>query len=217
MGQESGHMIPDTAHYLLIRRLWAVDQEAISNNLLRLDAETRRVRFGGAVNDESVKAYARRILRYDSIVCGAFSSGTLRAIAELRGLYRSWPAMAEAAFSVEPDWQNGGIGDALFERVIAFARNRGVKTLYMTCLRENERMRHLAAKHHAQLYFCPGEVEATLDPNWPTPLSVAIEIADETRGLTQAMFRWPAMWQQTHLRNQGFLRAGTGNKSENGI
>lgn len=34
MGQESGHMIPDTAHDLLIRRLWAVDQEAISNHLL---------------------------------------------------------------------------------------------------------------------------------------------------------------------------------------
>ena len=203
-------MIPDTAQDLLIRRLWAVDQEAISNHLLRLDAETRRVRFGGAINDESVKAYASCILRYDSIVCGAFINGTLRAIAELRGLYRSWPAMAEAAFSVEPDWQNGGIGDALFERVIAFARNRGVKTLYMTCLRENERMRHLAAKHHAQLYFCPGEVEATLDPNWPTPLSLAMEIADETRGMTQAMFRWPALWRKSHLPN----KAGFTDKAE---
>ena len=55
---------------------------------------------------------------------------------------------AEAAFSVERDWQDQGIGDALITRVIAAAQNRGVNRLDMICLPENRKMQHLAVKHH---------------------------------------------------------------------
>ncbi len=101
-----------------------------------------------------------------AIVCGAFVDGQLRGLVELRGLFQSWPSTAEAAFSVEPDWQNIGIGDALFERMFAMARNRGVRTIQMICLRENSRMRHLAAKHDARLHFNQDATEAILHLLW---------------------------------------------------
>ena len=184
MHSGSDELIPD------IRRLWAVDQEAILSHLLSLDSETRRIRFAGTISDQGIEDYASGILRYDSVICGAFIDGKLRAIAELRGLMNGWPTSAEAAFSVEPAWQNRGIGDTLFDHILAIAQNRSVKTLYMICLRENERMKHLAVKHKAQLEYHPGEVEAHLDTHWPTPFSMVREIAGETRGLTSAMLNW---------------------------
>ena len=41
-----------------VRRLWAGETELYRQHLLRLDAESRRNRFGGAVSDEFIERYA---------------------------------------------------------------------------------------------------------------------------------------------------------------
>lgn len=175
----------------IIRRLWGPDLEAIQAHFLRLDPDTRQARFAGHLNDAAVARYAQNILRLDSLVYGAFVDGRLRAVAELRGLFNGWPATAEAAFSVESNWQNRGIGEALFDHILAVAQNRGVRTLYMICLRENERMTHLARKHDARLHHEPGAIEATLAPHWPTPMSLFDEAFRESRGFACAILQWP--------------------------
>ena len=43
----------------------------------------------------------------------------------------------------------------------------------------------------AVLDFNRYEVEATLDRPWPTPFSLAEEIAGDARGLVQAVLNWP--------------------------
>ncbi|MEM8811420.1 MAG: GNAT family N-acetyltransferase [Pseudomonadota bacterium] len=177
---------------LAIRRLWPFDQPAIRRHFQRLDEDSRRRRFAGAVGDEFVRTYAAAILRVDSLVYGAFVDGKLRGVAEMRGLLDRWPIRAEAAFSVEAGWQDKGIGDGLFTRVLAAARNRGVKSITMVCLRENDRMKHLAAKHDAVLDYDMNEIEARLEPSWPSAYSLAEEFAGETRSLVQAALHWPA-------------------------
>lgn len=107
---------------------------------------------------------------------------------ELRGLFHSWPATTEAAFSVEAEWQSIGIGDALFEQMFAMAQNRGVGKIQMMCLKENSHMRHLAVKHNARLAVDVDVVEAILYPNWPTPVSISVEIIAETRGYSYLAF-----------------------------
>ena len=97
--------------------------------------------------------------------------------------------MTEAAISVEPDWQNIGIGGALFERMLAMAQNRGVKAIHLICLRENRRMQHLAAKHDARLGLDQYEAQATLYLCWPTPSSLAIEIIGETQSYAKEIFK----------------------------
>lgn len=77
---------------LLFRRLGSADQGDICEHFLRLDVEPRRARFCGRKSDESVLRYARNLLRYDNIACGAFVSGQLRGIVELHGLFHSWPS-----------------------------------------------------------------------------------------------------------------------------
>lgn len=171
-----------------IRRLWKADQQILVDHFQRLDPPTRRQRFGAAVSDGHVKDYAEHILSIESLVYGAFLAGELRGVAELRGFLGSWPPKAEAALSVEPAWQAEGVGDALFNRLVAAAQNRGIKTIHMLCLRENERMQNLAKKHDAILEFDTGDVEAKLDPPWPTPMSLVEEMVGDTRSYLRAVF-----------------------------
>lgn len=169
---------------LFVRRLHGSDQEEIFNHFLRLDVQTRRARFCGAINDNGVLKYAQNILQHDSIACGAFVGGQLRGLVELSGPFHSGSSNTEAAFSVETAWQNIGIGDALFERMFAMAQNRGIRTIHMLCLKENGKMRHLAEKHSARLVFDADVVAAVLHPSWPTPASIAKEFIAETREIS---------------------------------
>jgi GNAT superfamily N-acetyltransferase len=174
---------------ILICRLYTASQKSICDHFLRLDIQSRRARFCGTVSDDGISKYTQNIFRFDAIVCGAFVDGRLRGIVELRGAFHSWSSSTEAAFSVEPDWQNIGIGDALFERMFAIAQNRGVRKIQMLCLRENSRMRHLATKHHALLHNDQDGTEAVLQPCWPTPASVLEELVGGTRGYTHRLFK----------------------------
>ncbi|MBU2981494.1 GNAT family N-acetyltransferase [Lentibacter algarum] len=172
---------------LTIRRLHANDKSIICDHLQRLDAPSRRARFCGAISDGGVSRYVQSINCSDSIVCGAFVNGELRGIAELHETSPNCATKTEAAFSVEADWQNIGIGDALFERVVAMARNRSVRTIQIVCLKENLRMKHLAAKREARFLRNHEVVEATLHPRRPTPMSLAQEIIREMSGVLHRM------------------------------
>lgn len=171
-----------------IRRLWKSDLSTLVDHFQRLDPQTRRLRFLAAVGDDFLAIYADKLLATQAPVFGAFPNGELRGVAELRGHPDSWPRSAEVALSVEPAWQEAGIGDALLSRVIAAAQNRRIKTLHMICLQENKRMQNLAKKHAAVLDFDLGEVEATLDPSWPTPMSFFEEMFGDTRNYLHSIF-----------------------------
>ncbi|MEX0306726.1 MAG: GNAT family N-acetyltransferase [Ruegeria sp.] len=156
-----------------------------------LEPETLRSRFGAVVPDAFLDRYVSTLFDDASLIYGAFPDACLRGMAELRPLGENHPRIAEAAFTVEAPWQDQGIGDALLSRIIAGARNRGIREVHMICLATNQRMRHLASKHSADLKLMTGEVAAKLTPHWPTPLSVAQEIAGEYHAFARAVFCWP--------------------------
>ena len=106
------------------------------------------------------------------MVHGFFADGVLRGAAELRPLGRAFAREAEAAFSIEADWQSHGVGSALLDRTLLAARNRGIKTLHMACLANNRRMQELARKFAAELSFDFGDVVGEVAAARPTPLSV---------------------------------------------
>ncbi|MEE4189903.1 MAG: GNAT family N-acetyltransferase [Roseobacter sp.] len=168
------------------------DRAILVAHFQRLDAETRRLRFGSVVNDAFVKDYAGHILSIDSVVYGAFADGELRGVAELHGVLGRWHPRAEAALLVEPAWQNRGLGGALMGHLIAAARNRGLTSLRMICLRENHRMQRLAKKHDAVLSFDTRDVEARLGLPRPTPQSLTAEMVRDTKSYLSAIFHLPA-------------------------
>ncbi|MEC5289729.1 GNAT family N-acetyltransferase [Aurantimonas sp. C2-6-R+9] len=169
-----------------VRRVRAHETDLFLSHLQRLPSETRRLRFGNAVNDTFLESYARLALGPDSLVKGLFADGELRGVAELRFLTGSHDE-AEGAFSIEPEFQGHGHGDRLFGRLVAAARNRGVRRIFLTCLRENHRMQAIAAKHGADLSFIAGDVTAEILRPYADAKSLAREWADESEAYVFAM------------------------------
>jgi GNAT superfamily N-acetyltransferase len=173
-----------------VRRLWIGEAELYRQHLLRLDAESRRNRFGGAVSDEFIRRYAESATLSDAIIYGFFVDGVLRGAAELRLLEHAGDA--EAALSVEKPWQSHGMGAALLDRVLLAARNRQVERLHMLCLAENRRMQQLARKFGAALSFEAGSVMGEMKAPHPTPMSVMRELVVDGTDLATAMLDVPS-------------------------
>ncbi len=173
------------------RKLWPAETEKFRAHLLRLDKETRRLRFGMPVNDQFIIDYAGRTSEWDSIIHVFVVGGEIRAAAELRRIGDQWSGEAEAAFSVETDYQNKGIGSELLGRVVRSARNRGIDRLYMNCLLENRKMQRVAKKHEAMLQFEQGEVIGRVRPGVPTYLSIWSEAIEDGSNFMMAILDLP--------------------------
>lgn len=170
-----------------VRKLWPQEIDRYRDHMLRLDLGARRMRFAHSVSDGFIEDYASRVLDMGSVVYGYFLDGELRAAAELRKLGDSWGTEAEAAFSVEKDYQDKGIGTELMGRVIRAARNRGVRHLYMSCLAENTKMQAIARKHEADLRFEYGEVVGDIVPESPNYFSILAEAVEDRVGYMMAV------------------------------
>ena len=170
-----------------VRKLWPTETDKFRDHLLRLDKESRRMRFAHGVSDNFIIDYANRMLEMGSVVYGFLEGGEVRAAAELRKLGTTWGQEAEAAFSVERPWQDQGIGTILMGRVIRAARNRGVQRLYMSCLAENGKMQSIARKHEADLRFEYGEVVGEIVPQWPDYFTYLAEAVDDRVGFMMAV------------------------------
>jgi GNAT superfamily N-acetyltransferase len=171
----------------VIRKMWIDRAGPYRDHLLRLDKESRRNRFGGAVSDEFILNYIELSLGLDAVIHGFFVDGILRGVAELRPLGNGFADEAEAAFSIETPWQSNGVGTALLERTLLAARNRGIKLLHMACLVNNARMIELARKFEAELKFDFGSVVGEVEAAHPTPMSVWREVVADTHGFATAM------------------------------
>ena len=170
-----------------MRKLWPTESDLFRDHLLRLDKDSRRMRFAHGVSDSFIEDYAGRMNDMGSIVFAYFVDGQIRAAAELRKLADHWGEEAEAAFSVERAYQDQGIGSALMGRVIRAARNRGVRLLFMSCLAENAKMQTIAKKHEALLRFEYGEVIGEIIPNGPDYFSLLAEAVDDRVGYMMAV------------------------------
>jgi RimJ/RimL family protein N-acetyltransferase len=190
-----------------VRRLWPAERDLFTAHLLRLDAATRRERFGTAVNDDFLRAYAETTFGVGGLVYAYVEAGEVRGAAELRGFEEIVIQTGEAAFSVERDWRRRGIGGELFGRLITAARNRNIRTLYMTCLPENAAMRNLARKFEAEMVGGYADVEGRIATGAPTPFTLLDEALDNARSFAtlslslQRQF-WPqALFGRTASRH----------------
>ena len=171
----------------VVRKLWPTETEKFREHLLRLDKDSRRLRFAHWVSDSFIDDYASRMAEFGSLVYGHIADGRVRAAAELRRLGDAWGEEAEAAFSVERAFQDQGIGSELMGRIVRAARNRGIRRLYMSCLAENSKMQAIAKKHEAELRFEYGEVICEILPDTPNYFSILAEAAEDRAGFMIAV------------------------------
>lgn len=183
-----------------VRRLWLAERDLFREHLLRLDPLTRQQRFGTAVNDAFLENYATTTFGVGGLVYAYIEDGVVRGAAELRGLDDIVAQTGEAAFSVETDWRRSGIGGELFGRLITAARNRGIRTLYMTCLPQNAAMRRLAQKYAADLVGGYADVEGVIATGGPTPFTILDEALDNAQGFaTLALSLQKGFWPSRFL------------------
>jgi GNAT superfamily N-acetyltransferase len=135
----------------------------LRDHLLRLDAESRRDRFHGFLDDSFIERYAAKCADDGTVIIAYIENGVVRGAAELHPPDHSVDALPEVAFSVEASVRRRGVGSILFRKLIAEARSRGYRSLRITTSAQNRAMRALASKFGAHLTFRHGESTGTID------------------------------------------------------
>ena len=158
---------------ILVRELSRLDRTAIELHLLALEAHDRRLRFGLAIGDASVRDYVARIDFERDAAFGVFDD-ELRLVGAAH-LARS-PRHAELGLSVLAGIRGRGVGGALLARAHLHARNWGERALFMHCLVENRAMMHLARKQGMTIGSTAGEADAWLELPPPDPSTPLVEV-----------------------------------------
>jgi RimJ/RimL family protein N-acetyltransferase len=141
----------------VIRQLRPSELPRFREHLLRLDPQSRRDRFNGAIDDDFIVTYAERCFRDGTTVIGYVEGERVCGAAEIHEQADLPEPTGEIAFSVERGWQHKGIGSALFERLIANAYWLGYAKLRVTTHPQNSVTRALARKFGAHLHFEDGD------------------------------------------------------------
>jgi GNAT superfamily N-acetyltransferase len=162
----------------VIRTLLPTEFGLLKDHLLRLAPEDRYLRFTGLCDDATVARHADGLDKFRAVVVAWIEDGELRGAAELLRFDPPGATHAELAVTVEKDWQDKGIGTELLRRALTIARNRGLDRIFMICLAENSRMRHLAEKFRGRMIVLDREVGATVDLIAPDGLSLWQEAMD---------------------------------------
>ena len=179
----------------------------LRDHLLRLDAESRRDRFHGFMDDGFIERYAAKCAEDGTVIIAYFEDGVVRGAAELHPPDQSEDSVPEIAFSVEARVRRHGVGSFLFTKLIAEARSRGYHSLRITTGAQNEAMRALAKKFGAHLTFRHGESSGTIDLGKQPQPELASPAFASAIGAQRAMADFNRAYWRMLLRMYGWKRA----------
>jgi GNAT superfamily N-acetyltransferase len=115
-------------------------------HLLALDDESKYLRFGYQIQEESINALCDKFEEnFQSHRVFVIENEELEVVGAGHISLQDRPI--ELAFSVLKPYQGKGLGYSLMSRVVEWCQNRGVKTGCMVCLKQNAAIKKLAAKH----------------------------------------------------------------------
>ena len=154
-----GRQDSDAHMHWPVTELSLMHRAGLLRHFLELDVHDRRRRFGAAPSDTAVRAYVARVHFERDTLFGVFDEEL--QIIGVAHLARA-SEHAELGVSVRREHRNRGVGGALLRRAVLRARNRGVRALFMHCLRENETMMHIARKQGMRIVTEQGEAQAWL-------------------------------------------------------
>jgi acetate---CoA ligase (ADP-forming) len=129
-----------------LRPLEAGEDAALLTFLKHVSADSLYSRFFGTVQIERAAASLADCSRPGDVALVAEARGDGSLVAHA-GAFRIGPDRAEVAFLVADDWQGRGLGSITLSRLVAAAREKGVKTLVADVLPGNHSM--LAVFQHS--------------------------------------------------------------------
>ena len=147
-------------------------------HLLALDEESRYMRFGFHIKNETINElcarwennhYLHRIF--------VIENNDLEVVAV--GHVSLEDDTPELAFSVLKQYQGQGMGDALMKRTVEYCQNRGIKLGCMVCLVSNNKIKSLARKHGILIQTEEGDSVGQVRIPSPTPVSIINEYIED--------------------------------------
>ena len=150
----------------VVRRVLPNEYPKYTAHLLALDADSRYLRFGFNVKDET-------LLR----LCEGFEKNPKQHVLfciedyELNFIAIGHVAKGdemELAFSVLKEYQGQGIGDKLMKRCIRYCRTHKILKGNMVCLSHNKAIKHLCTKNRIHFTNDHGESEANIHLDEPS-------------------------------------------------
>jgi GNAT superfamily N-acetyltransferase len=179
----------------------------LRDHLLRLDAESRRDRFNGFLDDSFIEHYAAKCADDGTVIIVYIEGGVVRGAAELHPPDQSSAAVPEIAFSVEACVRRQGVGSVLFRKLIAEAQSKGYHSLRITTGAQNQAMRALANKFGAHLTFRHGESTGTIDLKQQPQPELARPAIATPFDAARAMVNFNRAYWKWLLRMYGWGRA----------
>ena len=89
----------------------------------------------------------------------------------------------EFGIIVHKDYRGEGIGNAMLNEAIVWARNRNYSELFMHCLGRNKPIQHLCQKHGLMPRSMMGDSEVNMHLNPPSWATVASEVGIKQRNV----------------------------------
>lgn len=143
----------------VVQTVTADDIERLYTHFLSLGAEDRRLRFGLSMRDDAIADYVNRIDFDHDTVLGVYDE-RLCLVGVAHVAFRG--QTSELGLSVLESHRGRSIGTNLFKHAVLTARNRGVLSFFMHCLRENQAMMHIAEKAGMRIILESSEADAYL-------------------------------------------------------
>jgi RimJ/RimL family protein N-acetyltransferase len=157
---------------LLVTELDDSDKPAILAHFLRLTPNDRYLRFFAALGEFALTKYVGETINFsNSKAYGIFDEDrkTLIAFAHVTGIEKNNANIsAELGISVDSSHRSLGLARRLMDRTLVFCKSHDIGMLYMSCLRENKAMQHLAKTSGLQVIIEHEEAIAKLKlAEWP--------------------------------------------------
>lgn len=182
-----------TAPGVAVHRLNPRHRDDIAQQLLRLPAEDRRLRFGQHIRDDAVRDYVSRIDFESDRVFGVHAPDLALVGVGHLALDQA-QQIAELGLSVDLACRGKGHGFALLQRAVLHAANLGYRVLFMVCLAENQIMMHLARKAGLTLVVEYGEADARLALDRGTHGGALKEAMADQFALVDCMLKQQYLW-----------------------
>lgn len=144
-----------------LRPLDISDRPTFLAHLLRLGPKGRYSRFSMTMSDAAIAAYVADHFKETNFYVGYFDKADLRGVAEAHCMDLDGNNV-ELAFSIELGWRGHGLGEALFDRVLQTARQRGVRALHIHCLANNFAMVSLIRHFGGRVLFDGHDASAVI-------------------------------------------------------
>ena len=171
---------------MLPRKLTFLDKQELIEHLHSLQGEDRRLRFGGAVNDDYITEYVESSCdQTDNKWFGVEEDGKIVAACHCAIIND----MAELGCSVDKEYRGHKLAQMMFDRAVTWLRTRGITDVCMHCLAENSVMKHIARKNDMAVVTEFGETDANVHLEPPTPFVHAVDAYADRMAIYDMLYK----------------------------